>query len=346
MKKDIHIAMVAPSFGDNGGPEVVVQNLTNAMLEKGMDVALFAPADWKTKAKHIHTLNQSLWNMNNFKDQTEIERRNLVLKSQLEVLFYEENFDIVHLHLYRWAYPIGLLTKKPCLLTFHSKIVPAEFNQIKETGVYTVTLSNRHAGDLKADAVISNGIPVRKTKYSLNKGKYLITIGRLLENKGIDLAIKIAQKTGKKLLIFGRTGVGQDRVQYFNKKIKPFLNDQIIYMGDAPQKKIFRYLLDAEALLFPIRTPVLSVCPLVVMEALACGTPVIGTRVAPLEELPKWQEVAFLSNSLSDMTKAVSSIDKFDRKKCRDFAEKYFDSSVMADKYIALYKKILTSKKD
>jgi glycosyltransferase involved in cell wall biosynthesis len=115
-------------------------------------------------------------------------------------------------------------------------------------------------------------------------------------------------------------------------------------MGEASQERLFLYLRNAEALLFPIRPKMnsLNVCPLVVMESLACGTPVIGSRVAPLEELPGWKKIAFLSEDITALKKAVLAAEKFDRKKCREFAEKHFDRSIMADKYINLYKKILT----
>lgn len=344
MLKKIKIAMVAPSFGQTGGPEIVVKNLVNALLKRTeVDVTLFAPADWKIKSKHIPTIPKSIWNMKGFKDQTEYFRRNLILENILKVSSYQDKFDIIHLHSYRYAYAVATLLKKPCVLTLHSKITKQEFDQMKKIGIYAVAQSKAHKKNFKTVAIINNGIEIDKIKPSFIKGTYLITAGRLLENKGIDLAIKIAQETKKKLLIFGRIGVGEDRQKYFHEKIKPFLNDQIIYMGEASQNKLFFYLKNAEALLFPIRAN-LSICPLIVMESLACGTPVIGCRVRPFEELSEWKKVAYLSENIDELIKATVSIEKFDRKKCREFAEKHSDSSVMADKYIKLYEKIIKNK--
>lgn len=110
-------------------------------------------------------------------------------------------------------------------------------------------------------------------------------------------------------------------------------------MKEVPNKQIFRYIRNAEALLFLIRTP--EVCPMAVAESLACGTPVIGTNVGPLPEMLKSKRIGFLSNSLNSLVKAVKNIEQFDRRACRKYAEKYFDSSVMAEKYIELYKKII-----
>jgi glycosyltransferase involved in cell wall biosynthesis len=111
-------------------------------------------------------------------------------------------------------------------------------------------------------------------------------------------------------------------------------------MGEVPNKKVHRYLKNAEALLFPLRRP--DICPMVVSEALACGTPIIGTAIEPLPELlGKNKKICFLSNNKRDMVRAAKNTDQFDRFACRKYAENKFDSSIMAEKYIKLYKKIL-----
>jgi glycosyltransferase involved in cell wall biosynthesis len=343
-KNKLRIAIVAPPFGEIGGPEVVVKNLTDALLKKGVDVTLFSPADWKTKAKHIATLPQSLWNMKDFKEQTEIERRNLILENHLTILLHQKKFDIIHVHSQRYAYITGKLLSKPCLLTIHNKIASREFNQIRKAGIHTTMLSKSHKGILRASAIISNGIAIEQIPFSSEKEGYLITIGRLEETKGIDIAIKIAQKVNKKLLIFGRIGNSIARQAYFNEKIKPHLNKQIIYMGEASQRDIFKYLKNADALLFPIKPRKkshLSVVPLVVMEALACGTPVIGTNIIPIPKDITASSISCLSTDINVLIQAASTTEKFNPKKCRQIAEKYFDNSVMAEKYIRLYEKII-----
>lgn len=344
MKKNkLTVAIVAPSFGEIGGPEVVAKTIAYALKKEGVDVTLFAPGDWKTDVKHIHTLPESLWNMKDFKLQTEEERRNLIIKSQLKVLDYQQDFDIIHLNSQRYAHLVAGQTKKPCLLTFHNKIKEEEFSRIKKIGIYTVALSDSHGNGLDVDAVIENGISVQKIKPSFKKGEYLISIGRLAEPKGIDIAIEIANKAEKKLLIFGRIGNSPERQKYFNQKIKPFLNENIVYMGEVSQLEIFKYLKKAEALLFPIRRNI-KVCPLIVAEALACGTPVIGTAINPTPKMLKDSKVSCLSKNFNVMVKAAKLTENFDRKKCRKVAEKLFDSSIMAKKYLALYKKILSNK--
>jgi glycosyltransferase involved in cell wall biosynthesis len=338
--KKIRVAIVAPPFGSIGGPEVVAQNLTDALLKKGIDVTLFAPKDWKTKAKLIPTLEKSLWNIKNFSKQPVRVRNNMIISSQVKILSYQKDFDIIHLHSQGYAYAVGINLSVPSVLSLHSHIGLGEFQQIKKTGVHIVSLSDSQQEKIKTEATIWNGVPVEKIKYSAKKGKYLIAIGRLTNQKGIDVAIQIAKKAGKKLLIFGRIGNSEERQEYFANKIKPFIDGkQIIYKGEVSHERIYDYLRNAEALLFTIKGS--EICPMVVAESLACGTPIIGTRIKPLLEILKDKKTAFLSDDINKLVKCVKNINNFDRQACRTYAEKYFDSSVMAEKYLELYYKIL-----
>ena len=342
--KKIRVAMVAPPFGAIGGPEIVVQNLSYALSKKNVRVTLFAPADWKIKSKkirHVPTLLQSLWNMADFKNQTPRVRRNLIISSQIQVLFDSKRFDLIHLHSSTYAFLVGKFSKAPCLLSFHNKITLPEYRQIREAGIIPVSLSKWQKGSLKTAATIWNGVPVKEKSYSLRRGAYLITVGRLADQKGIDTSIQIARKAKKKLLIFGRIGNSEKRQSYYQKKIKPYLGkEKIIYMGEVSNEEIYSYLKEAEALLFPIRRS--EVCPMIIAESLTCGTPIIGTKINPLTELlEKDKNICFLSNNIKELVAAAKNTNAFNRKACRGYAEKNFSSDVMADKYIRLYNKIV-----
>lgn len=339
-KKDIRVAMVAPPFGSTGGPEVVVQNLTDELLKLGVDVTLFAPADWETKAKHIPILEKSIWNMEGVNSLSERSLRNYRIASQNKVLTLQNNFDVIHLHSQRYAYTVAKNLDKPCIVSFHNNIPRDTFEQLRETSAKLIALSNSQKGDLKVDSVIYNGVPTKNIEYSFEKGTYLMFVGRLADQKGVDVAIKIAKEAGKKLLIFGRVGSSEERRDFFDKKIQPFLDkDNIVYMGEVSHKDIYKYLKGAEALVFPIRRP--EVFGMVAAEALACGTPLIGTKVAPLPELFDNKEIAFLSDDINELIEAAKNTDKFSREKCRKYAEDNFDSSIMADKYLDLYKSLI-----
>ena len=339
--KKIRVAIVAPPFGTTGGPEIVVQNLTNTLLErKDVSVTLFAPADWHTKARHIATLKKSLWNMRDFAKQTLRERKNYIVASQLPVLLYQNDFDVIHLHLQNFSAALGTNMKTPCVLSLHNPINKRDLSQIKKVGIHVVAITKAQKGSLEIPTIIWNGVPIRKIFPSYKKGSYLIAIGRLTDQKGIHRAIAIAKKAQKKLIVVGRIGNEENRQIYYKKMIKPFIDGKgIVHIEHLSRKDLFASLKKASALLFPI----IRIEPfgLVVAEALACGTPVIGSRVSPLPEILKNKKTAFLSNDLKELVSAVKNINRFDRRECRRYAEENFDSAVMAEKYVKVYKSVL-----
>ncbi|EKE15981.1 MAG: glycosyl transferase group 1 [uncultured bacterium] len=339
-RKKIKVAVVSPSFGNTGGPEVVAQNLVNALVDLGVDVTLFAPADWKTKARHIPTLKKSIWNMPNIKEMSVEVLRNFRISSQVKILNYQDDFDVVHLHSQKYAYSVGKNLRKPCVLSFHNRFSKDVFDQIKSAGIYTIALSNSQKGSFDVSEVIYNGVPTKNINYSFKEGRYLMFVGRLTDQKGVDIAIQIALKANKKLLIFGRIGNSEERQKFYKEKVQPYLDDKnIIYKGEVSHEKIYEYLREAEALLFPIRRP--EVCPMAVGESLACGTPVIGTQIDPLMEMLTDEKVSFLSNDVDELVESVKNTQRFDRRKCRKYAEEKFDSLVMAKRYLDFYEKII-----
>lgn len=338
MKKiNLSVAMVAPPFGDTGGPEIVAQNLTDALLELGVSVTLFAPGDWKTRAKHVITLEKSITNMA-ASDKKDILK--LRLESQMRVVESAQKFDLIHFHSQREAANVAKKISKPCVLSFHNKIKEEQFIENVEAGLNIVALSNAQCGGFEVAAMIHNGVPVKSISFSFEKGNYLIFVGRIDDQKGVDIAIEIAKKAGKKLYIFGRVGKTVVRKKFFAEKVEPFLdNEKIVYKGEVSHEQAYEYMRNAEALLFPIRRE--EVFGMVVAEALACGTPVIGTKTAPLPEILRDSRVAFLSDDIDELVEAAKNTDRFNRMACRKYAEENFDSSVMAEKYLKLYKKIL-----
>ncbi len=339
----LKLAMVAPPFGITGGPEQVVYNLVEELVKLKVDVTLFAPADWTSSAKHVPTLPQSMWNMPNLGELTNAEKHQLITLSQQKVLKYQKNFDLIHLHSQRHVCPVAAKTKKPCVLSIHSLIEKADFKKLQQAKIYTITLSQSQRGDLDSFATIHNGIPISSVKFSEKPGKNFIFIGRLNEQKGVDRAVKLAQKSGIELLIFGRVGYDPERKKFFREKIEPYLNQLISYRGEVAHTQIYRYLREAKALLLPISKPETN--SMVGLEALASGTPIIGTKQGPLPELFSGNnQISFLSNEETELINAIKHTDQlFDRRECRKFAEENFDSREMAEKYLAGYEKILTN---
>ena len=330
--------MVAPPFGESGGPEVATINLAEALARAGVDVTLFAPGDWKVKVKHVPTLPKSIWNMSK-EEKADIEE--LKIASQLAVVGYANNFDIVHFHSKHYAHFAAKKINKPAVLTMHNNFSDAYFSEVRAAGFYTVAVSKAQARGRKVDAIINHGLPLEDIEPCYKAGKDLVFIGRLTDQKGIEEAIAIARKAGRKLHIFGRIGNTSERRQYFEECIKPHIDqEKIIYHGAVSHSEIYGFLKRSGALLFPIRRP--EVFGLVAAEALACGVPVIGTKTAPLPELLTSSNVCFLSDDLNELVAAASNLEKFERRSCRRYAEDNFNSSIMAQNYIQLYRDILS----
>ncbi|MFZ5982143.1 MAG: glycosyltransferase, partial [Patescibacteria group bacterium] len=114
-----------------------------------------------------------------------------------------------------------------------------------------------------------------------------------------------------------------------------------VFKGQISHQGALKWMRGAEALLFTIRRP--EVCPMVVGEALACGTPVIGTCVQPLPEMLRNKKTSFLSDKKSDLIRAIQNIEQFDRRECRKYAQDNFNSVEMAKKYLSLYEKIVNN---
>lgn len=331
------VAIVAPPFGENGGPEVVSKNLAEALSSEGVDVTLFAPEDWHTSVPHIPTLKKSIWNMKK-DEKKDIEK--LRIDSQMKVVEFANEFDIIHFNCQSHSQYAAKKINKPCVITLHNNYSKEKTEGLRRLNLHPVAISNTQNKRSSADAVVHNGIPLSDIEPSFEKGDYLLFIGRLTDQKGVDTAIKIALESGEKLVILGRIGNTRERKLYFENKLQPFIDGkQICYVGNVDHDDVYEYCRKAKALLFPIRRP--ESFGLVAIEALACGTPVIGTKIDPLPEILNDGQVAFLSDDIKELVSFVKHIEKVDRKKCRKFVEEKFSGKAMAQNYLKFYQKIL-----
>jgi glycosyltransferase involved in cell wall biosynthesis len=340
MKKRLRVAIVSPPFGQTGGPELTSVQLADALVDKGLDVTLFAPADFVTKAKLEPTMERSLWKMSDLSKMSTFEKRNLIISSQVKIISLQDNFDIIHISSQRYGYAVAKNIHKPKIITLHNRMKKRDYAFLKKTGIATIALTKKYKELIGANAFVYPGIPIKETTPSFKKGSGLITIGRITDQKGIHIAVKIAHEAKKKLTIVGKIGKSQERQDYFKKYIRPYLKrSSLIIVEEISNKNLLKLIAKSEALLFPITRP--ETFGRVSIEALACGTPVIGTKTDPLPEILKNKEVSFLSNDMKELIFAAKNTDMFDRKECRNYAEKYFTSSLMAEEYIKLYKKLI-----
>lgn len=331
-----------------GGTELVVHNLTEELVKRGHDVTLFATGDSKTSAKLKYAFRRALGAP--FKHKKNPYNKLLFHVREFIHLVEKENFDIIHAH----TRPTGLFLldylKKPFLHTLHGafykganlsvdSVVDIRKALLKFKNHFFVKISEAQSKDLpKLNYIrcIFNGVATNKYRLGKGSGGYLAWLGRITSIKGPDIAIKIAQLSGQRLEI---AGIIEDR-NYFNKEIKPYLNGRIKFIGELKSiSEKSKFLGDAKALLFPVR--IRESFGMVMAEAMATGTPVIGTRIGSVPEVIKDGQTGFVVKTKKEMLEKVGQIKKLNRKLVRSYAEENFSVKSMVDKYEEVYEKVL-----
>jgi len=189
-------------------------------------------------------------------------------------------------------------------------------------------------------ATIHHGINLHQFTFQPDQGKYLLFFGRIHPDKGTRECIEVARQTGTKLII---AGIIQDQ-GYFDLQVKPHLdNDRIIYLGSVGPKKRDELLGGAYALLNPINFD--EPFGLSVVEAMACGTPVIAFNRGSMPEIISDDITGFLVHNLDEMVKVVAKVKQLDRLQCRKLIKERFSVDRMVKDYIKVYEKIISQKK-
>lgn len=250
-------------------------------------------------------------------------------------------YDLLHIHPADRALPLSLSHSKiPVVYTLHDPIYPwrAEiFKMFKSQNQYFVSISDaqrKPAPRLNYAKTIYNGIDLKKFPYSDSPDDYLLFVGRLHPEKGVAEAVQVARKSGNKLLIIGPPVTGD----YWDKNIKPYLNDKIKHLGFVPYEELYKYYTKAKALLVPIRWE--EPFGLVMIEAMACGTPVIAFRRGSVPEVIVNGKTGYIVNDIEEMTKAIKKIADISRFECRKHVEKYFSIEKMVSSYEELFIKL------
>lgn len=232
----------------------------------------------------------------------------------------------------------------PVVYTLHDPIhhwYREIFRMFRTRSQHFISISDnqrKDAPELRYAATIHNGINLRKYKFSSERGKYLLFVGRIVPEKGVKEAIEVAKETDEKLLIIGPTY--PDKIEYFNKHIKPHLSRKIRYLGYIDQNELSKYYQGAKALLVPLQWE--EPFGLTMIEAMACGTPVVAFKRGAAPEIVVHGENGYLVSSVTGMVRAISRIDKISRQDCRDYARSYFSIDYMVDRYEVVFKNLLT----
>lgn len=316
------------------GPwESVASNLTEALVDRGHEVTLYASGDSITKA-----------NLRSVCPRGYEEDSNLIPKVweslHISALFEEaDQYDLIHNHFDFLPLTYSAMTKTPLVTTIHgfsSQGILPVYRKYDDS-VYYVSISDAdRAPDLTYTATVHHGIKMEEFQFEAQPSDYLLFFGRIHRDKGVREAIRIAEQCDKHLII---AGIIQDQ-SYYQKHVEPMLKkDKIKYIGSVGPEKRNQLLGNAAVLLHPIHFE--EPFGLSVVESMACGTPVIAFNRGSMPELIKHGYNGYLVNNVDEAVDAVSHIDSIRRADCRSYVEQNFTIDQMADGYEKVYEQIL-----
>ncbi len=340
----MRIAQVAPLYESvppktYGGTERVVSLLTEGLVALGHDVTLFASQDSKTKARLI-SIGQNSLRLHAGYEHSLVPH--LIMFEQVRRLAL--HFDIIHFHTDYIHFPLTRQIPCPTLTTLHGRM---DFSQFKPlfsefADVPLVSISNSQREPVPQAHwmdTIYHGLPPQQFVPKYTRGKYLAFLGRMSHEKRPDRAIEIALKTGMKLKMAAKVDA-QDK-EYYETNILPLIKNskQIEYLGEINDEQKSEFLGNAAALLFPIDWP--EPFGLVMIESMACGTPVIAFKNGSAPEVVTEGVTGFLVNSVEQAVQKVYQIGEIDRKECRRLFEKRFSLDVFLNSYLSVYRKVI-----
>ncbi|MER8465900.1 glycosyltransferase family 4 protein [Mesorhizobium sp. M1396] len=342
------IAHVAPLYESvpprlYGGTERIVSYLTEALVDLGHEVTLFASGDSQTSAKLVAGRERAL-RLDPRPFKSEIAAH---LSMLAEVRKREREFDVIHFHLSHFLhFSFFEDIAERTVTTPHGRLdyvdlAPA-YAHFPRFPMISISRSQK-AGLASANwlATVHHGLPTNIYEPSFEttaEEPYLCFLGRFSRDKRPDRAIEIALRSGLKLKLAAK--IGDDDRSYFHKMVEPLIDgDRIVYVGEIEEDQKAEFLGKAAGLLFPIDWP--EPFGLAAIEAMACGTPVIAWNCGALPEIIDQGVTGFIAGSMDDAVAAVPDLLRLDRRKVRAVFEKRFSAKRMAGDYLAAYTRLI-----
>jgi len=339
----MRIAQVAPLWESvppklYGGTERIVSYLTEELVRLGHDVTLFASGDSVTTARLEAACARAL------RLNTGIFNRDAPMTMLMEqALGKTGDFDIIHSHLDFMGFPLARRNPTPTVTTFHGRLDLPElqpvFREYAEMPMVSISNAQRKPVSwANWHATVYHGLP--RDLYGLhpNPGSYLAFLGRIAPEKRPDHAIELAKRIGIPLRIAAKVDPADQ--EYFRTEIEPLLSDPLIdYIGEITDAEKDEFLGNAIALICPYDWP--EPFGLVLIESLACGTPVLAYRRGSIPEIIEDRGTGFVCEGLDEMTAAVQRIPEIDRRRCRWTFEQRFTVERMAQDYLKVYERAL-----
>ncbi len=316
------------------GPwEQVASNITEGLIEHGIDVTLYATANSFTKGK-LEFISETA-----YAENTDMDPKVWECLHISNLMEHADEYDLIHNNYDFLPLSYSRLIKTPMITTIHgfssSKILEV-YKKYNADNFYVSISNSDRSPELDYMATVYNGINTNDFTFQPVTKDYLLFFGRIHPEKGTYESIQIAKKAGRKLII---SGLIQDQ-DYFDNKVKPFINnDDIVYVGNSGSIERDRLLGEAYALLHPISFE--EPFGLSVAEAMLCGTPVIAFHKGSMPELIDDTRTGFLVNTIDEAVAAVNNIKFINRNYCHNWAASKFSREKMIEGYMDVYNKIL-----
>ncbi len=316
------------------GPwEQVASNIAEGLIEKGIDVTLFATGDSITKGKLEYICERP------YSEDPKLDPKVWECIHISHMMEQADKFDLIHNNYDFLPLSYSRLIKTPMVTTIHGfsspNILPV-YKKYNDTSFYVSISNSDRSPELDYIATVYNGINTNEFTFVPESKDYLLFFGRIHPEKGTYESIQIAKQSKKKLII---SGLIQDQ-DYFDSKVKPFINnDDIVYVGNSGPKKRDTLLGEAYALLHPISFK--EPFGLSVVESMFCGTPVIAFNQGSMPELILDEKTGFLVQNIAEAVEAVNNIQFIDRKYCREWVTSKFTRQKMIEGYLEVYDNIL-----
>ena len=318
------------------GPwENVTSLICEGLVKKGIDVTLFATGDSQTAGKLSYVCKRG------YEEDKTIDPKVCECLHISAVFERACEFDLIHNNYDFLPLTYSALVDTPVLTTIHgfsSQAILPVYEKYNKSSYY-VSISNSDRSDnLDYISTVYHGINLEQFTFKKETGSYLLFFGRMHPDKGAKEAIQIAKSFGKKLIM---AGIVQDE-DYFNNEIFPHFGEDIVYIGSVGPEERDALLGGAYALLHPIYFA--EPFGLSVVEAMACGTPVVAFNKGSMPELIESGKNGFIVSDVKEAVSALEKIPEIDRQFCRNTVEEKFTVEKMVDNYIKIYQQIISER--
>jgi glycosyltransferase involved in cell wall biosynthesis len=349
---DVRIALISPPWipvppHGYGGIEWVVSLLAEELVARGHDVTLFATGDSTTSAelRYVFETGQASRMHQAMPYSMHIGEAYRHIEAEARA---GRAYDVVHDHTAWLGLAFAPLISSPVVHTLHGAAIEAErpfFRMVRENATYVAIseYQTKTFTDIEIAGIVPNAVDVSSYPFRAEKDDYLLSLGRIARDKAQGDAITVAKEVGIPIVLAGKVDPGDDTA-YFEEAVRPHIDGQTVrFEGEVPDARKRELFGGARAFLFPIRWD--EPFGLVMIEAMACGTPVIATPYGAVPEVVDDGVTGFIVRDMDEMRNAVSRLGEISAEACRASVQERFSPAAMAQRYEDVYAKAISARR-